>query len=103
MHDENYLIICRSDFEARRLLLRVANYLHAHGVTNMKVHEAHRVITTTVPNEVIRFTSQTKAYEDCRGFRGTIRNGYEVDKFLDPWEMERARRLSPDSANIVKF
>lgn len=86
MHDENYLIICRTSVEASLLLQRVATYLDAHGVTNMRVHKHHGVITTTVPDVKIHFISQAKAYEACRGFHGIIRTGHEVDKFLDQWE-----------------
>lgn len=86
MHDENYLIICRSDYESRLLLERVVTYMFATGYTNIKIHKAHRVITATVPNVIVRFTSQARVHEDCRGFRGTIRMEYEVNKFLDHWE-----------------
>lgn len=92
MGSENYLIVCNTIFQANSLLKRVAVFLGVHGVTNMKVHKSHRVITTTDPSVTIRFTTQAKVFEDSRGFRGTIVTSGLVDKYLDPWETSKARQ-----------
>lgn len=91
---ENYLIICPAKGMATSLLYRVAEYLDAHHVTNLKVHKHHGVITITEPRVTIRFATGSEVHGRAldRGFCGTIVSGYKVDKFLDPWERERARK-----------
>lgn len=93
MKSEEYLIICCSQRMAISLLTRVADYLYAQHVINLRVIKSRGVITMTIPSVTIRFVSEANEYEASRGFRGLIRSGYEVERFLDAWERAHARLI----------
>jgi len=87
---DEYLIVCRTEGEALYLLTRLATYLNDRYMTGLRIRKHHLSITAIDPQLRIRFVSKAKAYEACRGFHGTIKTAYEVDKFLAPLERERA-------------